>query len=365
MPFSILDILGMAAFILLIILLPAIVRMRIFSAIEGAIAELEDMEGDAMKILAELAEPEDPRTLEDYLEFFIIPPSDIDPAGLADRYRRLLEMGDLRLQKLVERFPPAADTERRASIIMCIRVAAGMRGILKFLRHNLELARKTGNLQILVALQMNLALIMRTARAYMDGCRAISRFLPIGDGAGPLTAGMLIENRDQREHLHEMVYVKKRFMGKEVGILRPRGPGSRLGMMIKAMEEILTRDEFDEIIMVDAAAKLEGEKTGAVACGMGVAIGGSGVEKWFIENMVLEHRTHSIIIKMSPEEAMSQMPEEVLEGCRVALEQIKGIVSESDADSILIVGTGNSSGIPDSVENPDEIKVKKEDNGRD
>ncbi|WP_432703787.1 DUF1512 domain-containing protein [Methanothermobacter thermautotrophicus] len=365
MPFSILDILGMAAFIILIILLPAIVRMRIFSAIESAIAELEDMEGDAMKIVAEVADVEDIRTLEDYLEFFIIPPSDIDPSGLADKYRKLLEMGDMRLRELVDRFPTAADTERRANIIMCIRVAAGMRGILKFLRHNLEIARKTGNLQILVALQMNLALIMRTARAYMDGCRAISRFLPIGDGAGPLTAGMLIEKGDQREYLHEMVYVKKRFMGKDVGILRPRGPGSRLGMMIKAMEEIFSRDDFDEIIMVDAAAKLEGEKTGAVACGMGVAIGGSGVEKWFIENMALERRTHSIIIKMSPEEAMGQMTEEVLGGCRVALEQIKGIISESDADSILLVGAGNSSGIPDSVEKPGEVRVKKEDNGRD
>jgi len=364
MPFSMLDILGMALFILLIILLPAIVRMRIFSAIERAIAELEGMDEKALKILAELTGAEDVKALEGYLEFFIIPPSDIDPSGLADKYRRLLEMGDMRLRELVEKFPPAADTERRANIIMCIRVAAGIRGILKFLRHNLELARKTGNLQILVALQMNLALIMRTARAYMDGCRAISSSLPIGDGAGPLTAGMLIEDRDPKEYLHEMVYVKKRFMGKDVGILRPMGPGSRLGMIIKALEDVLARDEFDEIIMVDAAAKFEGEKTGAVACGMGVAIGGSGVEKWFIENMALEKRTHSIIIKMSPEEAMGQMTEEVLKGCMAALDQIRGILSESDAESILIVGVGNSSGIPDSVETPGEILVKKEDNSR-
>jgi len=355
------DMVGIIIFIILIIFLPVIIRMRMFSAVEGAIRELDDMEKKARKIIIDLSGITDEGLLDDYLEFFIVPPADIDPSGLADKFRRLLEMGDLRIREMVEELSPDADSEKKANIIMCIKVTAGIRGILKFLRHNLELSRKTGNLQILVGLQMNLELIMRTARAYLEGCSAISSSLPLGDGAGPLTAGMLIDEEDRKKHLHEMVYVRKRFLDKDIGILKPHGPGSRLGMVVKALEEILSEDEFHEVIMVDAAAKMEGENTGAVAEGVGVAIGGPGVEKWFMENMILEHRTRAIIIKMSPEEAMSHMTREILDACSAARSRIEDIISRSDADSILIIGVGNSSGIPDAVENPGEIQVKEKD----
>lgn len=58
---------------------------------------------------------------------------------------------------------------------------------------------------------------------------------------------------------------------------------------------------------------------------------------------------------------MSHMTREILDACSVARSRIEDIISRSDADSILIIGVGNSSGIPDAVENPGEIRVKEKD----
>jgi len=356
----IIDIAGVLIFIILIIFLPIIMRMRIYASIEGAISELTGMVGDAEELILELSQVKEMELLEGCLEFFIVPPADVDPHGVAEKFRRLLEMGDERLEKMAGKLAPGADPELRARIVMCLKIGTGLRGILKFLNHSLETARKTGNLQMLLALQMNLALIMRTARAYMDGLRAISSCLPIGDGAGPLTAGMLIDEGDEREYIHDMVHVRKSYHGKDLSILRPRGPGPRLGKIVRALEEILDEREFDRIIMVDAAAKLEGEETGTVAEGVGVAIGGSGVEKWFIENMILSSDVTAVIIKMGPEEALGQMTGRILEACSAALETIKRIMDESDAGSVLLIGVGNSSGIPDAVEDPLKLKIKKD-----
>ena len=44
------------------------------------------------------------------------------------------------------------------------------------------------------------------------------------------------------------------------------------------------------IIMIDAALKLEGEKPGAVAEGVGAAIGGPGTEQYKIEESILKYK---------------------------------------------------------------------------
>ncbi|MEM5879595.1 MAG: DUF1512 family protein, partial [Candidatus Aenigmatarchaeota archaeon] len=96
----------------------------------------------------------------------------------------------------------------------------------------------------------------------------------------------------------------------------------------------------------DAAAKLEGEKTGKVAEGVGVAIGGIGVDRAYIEELATKKKIplDSIVIKMSQEEAIQPIPEAVLKAVPIAVETVERNI-ENSRGRILIVGVGNTCGV--------------------
>ena len=103
------------------------------------------------------------------------------------------------------------------------------------------------------------------------------------------------------------------------------------------------------VIMVDAALKLEGEKTGEVAEGIGAAIGGIGVEKFKIEEITLKYKVplNAVIVRQSIQEAIAPMSKEISEGVDVALARVKQIIQErtNRGDSVIVAGIGNTIGI--------------------
>ena len=114
-----------------------------------------------------------------------------------------------------------------------------------------------------------------------------------------------------------------------------------------------------KIITIDASLKLEGEKTGSVAEGVGVAVGGLGVDKAYIENIATKKRIplDSIIIKMSQEEAIMPMKKEIFN----SLGRIKEIIEDNikltrEKGVILIVGVGNSCGIDNNEKAVEKVK---------
>lgn len=63
---------------------------------------------------------------------------------------------------------------------------------------------------------------------------------------------------------------------------------------------------------------------------------------------------------MSPEEAISQMSEEIAESSQMAIDILKkSILRSPKGSNILIIGVGNSSGIPNIVSDISEIEFKK------
>jgi hypothetical protein len=93
-----------------------------------------------------------------------------------------------------------------------------------------------------------------------------------------------------------------------------------------------------------------------------VVIGGPGVDKWMIEeSMVKENmETDAVIVKMSPEEAISQMNEEILKASKKALCVVRDSIYRSEIGSkVLVVGVGNSSGLPNIITEPGKIDVKR------
>ena len=178
-------------------------------------------------------------------------------------------------------------------------------------------------------------------------------------------AGELIKDLSE-DDLHEMddiLVAKRQIENRNVIIARAKGPGARVGKVGKVITSIIDDKNIKRIITVDAAVKLEGEKTGAVAEGIGVAIGGPGVDKWMIEEELLkrELQVDAVIVKMSPEEAIRPMTEKILEASKKAVSVVENAVLQSkEGSTVLVVGVGNSCGIPNIVKDLSKISIKKE-----
>ncbi|WJI10087.1 DUF1512 domain-containing protein [Methanobacterium sp. CWC-01] len=366
-----LEIIGIIVVIIFILMLPRIVRMRLISSVVRATNELEAMVKDSQELLVKLCQEKGNPSkdlhelVENYLEFFVIPPVDLDPNGIVEKYRRILDLSEDHFQRMAQELAPEADPEWISNIIMTLKSTLGLKGVFKMVRHNLVLAQKTGNLQILLMLQMSLPLIMRIVKAQFEGTMAFSEGKPIGDGLGPLIAGMLLKKHVELEERDGMMVGRREMDGRHVIIARAKGPGARVGKVGPTITALIQEEGLKRIITVDAAVKLEGEQTGSIAEGIGVVIGGPGVDKWMIEESMAKGdlETDAVIVKMSPEEAISQMNEEIMKASKKALCVVRDSIYRTEIGSkVLVVGVGNSSGLPNIITEPGKIDIKKIEN---
>lgn len=364
-------IIGIIIIILLILFLPRILRMRMISSVTKVAEELENKVGESKSIMVELCNekgnpPSDPLpAIQNYLEFFVVPPVDIDPHGIVPKLQKILEMSEDRFRYMVSSIAPQADSEWQASIIMTLKSTMAINGVAKMVRHNLELARKTGNLQILLMLQMNLPLLLRVINAQLEGTKSFAVQKPIGDGLGPLLSGLLLKNcvESELEERDDMIIGYKEFKGRNIIITRAKGPGGRVGKLGKVITSLIRANDIKRIITIDAALKMEGEKTGSVAEGIGVVIGGPGVDKWTIEEEMIKQdlQVDAVIMKMSPEEAISPMNKKILNSCNKAFKVVcESILRSPKGSTTLVVGVGNSNGLPNIITDLESVKIKNE-----
>ncbi|MDP3066308.1 MAG: DUF1512 family protein [Methanobacteriaceae archaeon] len=364
-----LEIIGILVFILLIFLLPRFLRMRMISSVTQVTLELESLVEESKELLIKLCQEKgtpdkDPlKLVENYMEFFVVPPVDLDPSGLVEKYQKILELSEDRFEGMAQNLAPEADSEWKSNIIMTLKSTLGLSGVFKMVRHNLVLAQKTGNLQMLLMLQMSLPLVLRILKAQLEGSKAFSKGTPIGDGLGPLIAGMLLKPSVELESRNGMVIGRREMDGRHVIIVRAQGPGARVGKVGTTITSLIKEEGLKRIITVDAAVKLEGEKTGTIAEGIGVVMGGPGVDKWMIEESLVKGdlETDAVIVKMSPEEAISHMNEDLLQASKKALCVVRDAIYRSKIGSnVLVVGVGNSSGLTNIITDPGKIDIKKD-----
>ncbi len=139
-----------------------------------------------------------------------------------------------------------------------------------------------------------------------------------------------------------------------------------MGRPGRAVEALVKKQKIAKIITIDAAAKLEGEQTGSVAEGVGVALGGPGTERSFIETIATKKGIplDSIVIKMSAEEAIMPMRAAIVKAWPAVREAILRSLEDVKADQTAIIACiGNSSGIgngPDAIERVERIVQRYE-----
>jgi len=325
--------------------------------IEGSLNRLkifrDEGRKNAIQTIKEIGKPEGDPTprVDQFLEYFAVPPQNMDPAGIAWKLEHLLDVMDERFKYEVKLMSPAADETQTKNIELTLEVALDLNYFYKFVRHFYILGKKTTSLYVIMQIQMILPLIMRIAEAYASAIKAVTFGQPIGDGAGALVAAKLMQGYEKRKIPKDCVVATVPFEGRTAYVIKAEGPGGNVGKPGDAIKQVIeeNKGKIANIIMIDAGEKYEGEEAGEVAEGLGTMIGGPGVDQFKIEETTLKYKipVNAIKIKEDIGDSISTMRKEIFDAVSVAIDRIKRVVRErsKEGDAIIIAGIGNSIGI--------------------
>lgn len=289
--------------------------------------------------------------VDSFANFFVIPPLDTDPYGIMDKIEHLLNSSEDRFEEAAKIIMPSDDPEDLADIAMALKGVIGLNQLAKVVRHAVELAKKMKNFQIALIIQMQMPLLKRMAKGQEGGTKAFLDRFPIGDGIGPYVAATYIE-KEPKKITDDVVYIKKVIEGRNVYVVKATGPGARVGRPGTGIERLLKKHKITRVITVDAAGKLEGETTGSVAEGVGVAMGGgANPERVRIEETCVKMKIpiDAIAIKMGIEEAIMPMNMKILNSVPTVRESVLVSLGRTKKGSnVLLVGVGNTVGVGDT-----------------
>ena len=298
-------------------------------------------------------------SVKNFKEFFVISPVSLDPYGIMKKLEHLIDQEKWRFKYFVKQVASGQDSEKQANIMMGLAGAMSLYQLMKLVRHFVVLMKKTKSQYLAMMLQMQLPFIERIAKALLVGTEALSNGWPVGDSIGPYVTANLIDNSKTVKADEDTIVSRKRYKNRDIIIIKARGPGGRTGNPGRVLEKIAKKEKIVKIITIDAAAKLEGEKTGSIAEGVGAAIGGIGVERSYIEEIAVKKKIplDSIVIKMSQEEAIMPMKKPVLNSMPEVMKALDDALKRtSGKGKIIVAGIGNTSGVGNNKKDADKAK---------
>lgn len=292
--------------------------------------------------------------LEGLLEYFYIQPESMDPMGIVYKLEHILNIGENRFEEQVASLVPSAPIHKVKSLTNLVEVARALNIVYRVVRHYYLISKKTANYVLALQLQMTLPQLMEIAEAYRNASLAFLNEQPIGDGVGVLVAAKFARESkiiSTTEAAKDTTVTLAEFEGRKVYIVRATGPGGTVGRPGDAVLKVINESDakIDLIITVDAALKLEGEETGKVSEGVGVAIGGPGVDKFKIETIAKDKNIplYAIVIYQSIAEAITPLKESIVKSAEIALTRIKELIKEKapEKGTVILAGIGNTIGI--------------------
>lgn len=291
------------------------------------------------------------REVDRIIDYFTIMPENADPAGVIGKVEQVVRLQDDRTRDEMRALTPQADRVQQSVAQNMLEVASSLNQIYKIMRHYYLTGQKMKNPYILVQAQMNIPILLKEADAYLGALESFKLAEPIGDGIGEMVAGKLMLGKQSKEIARETLYASSEYKGRTLLVVKSQGPLGTVGMPDVAVQR-LTEDPANNIrmlIMIDAALKLEGEKTGDIAQGTGAAIGGVGTEKFRIEEAAARYKIpmYAIVVKESMLDAIQVMTKEISESSDKVVQIIQNLIEKKtgETDTVLIVGVGNTLGI--------------------
>ncbi len=362
---------GIMQFVLQMVLLIAFFmlfpRIMVFQSMYKIRKSLNAMEENAQETeqifldaVAGAATPDLEKRLEPMKNMVVSPPTGIDPAGLVDKLELVLDTSDDKMGRFVDDLVDRdLDDREKADLTMGFKGLYGAHQIYVLIRHLKLLIEDTKSLQLAGMLQMMLPLYQEIAESQKQATEAFVNGIPIGDAVGPLVAAKFLDG-EVEEAAEDVVVGHTEVDGTDLHVVKSNGPGARLGKYGDAIDRVVAEEDVEHMIFVDAGMRYEGEETGTVVDGTGVLMGGPGVEKFKIEEIAEDHDIplDGYIVKQSGPQASRPMHSKIYEAVPETVEKVKDQVRDSDADSILLVGVGNTAGVPNSKQATSSIPNK-------
>ncbi|MEM5793273.1 MAG: DUF1512 family protein, partial [Candidatus Aenigmatarchaeota archaeon] len=104
--------------IILLVFYPRIMVAQVMFKLEGTVAEMEEMSRRATSIVVKKINKNPDKKLKDkiknFMEFFAIPPVDMDPYGIVKKFEHIINMEKDRFNYFVSQVAPEFDSEERA-----------------------------------------------------------------------------------------------------------------------------------------------------------------------------------------------------------------------------------------------------------
>jgi len=294
--------------------------------------------------------------LEEFITFITIPPVSLDPSGIIPKYAHVVDVRDFRFKEEVGLLAPLADNVQRDNLENLVEVTMAIDSIYRLIRHFLILGKKSKSMILLLQISMQLGLIISMAKAYYHAAKAFAEGSPIGDGLGPLVVASFLrdvssEEVEAKEIERDTIVQEVEFEGRHIFIVRAKGPGGSVGKPGKAIKILVDKHgkDISRIIMIDAGLKLTGDKTGSIVIGVGAAIGGIGIEKYYIEESSTEKAIpiDALICKQSLEDAITTMKRPITQSVPKFVDKIKMTIRKrtEKGTKVIIAGIGNTIGI--------------------
>jgi hypothetical protein len=297
--------------------------------------------------------------LENFLTFVAIEPVSIDPYGIIPKLDHVIDVRDERFKEEVKTIAPnvTSGTPEALNLENLLEAVMAVDYVYRLVKHFLILGKKSKSYILLMQISMQMSLLLAMAKSYYRATKAFSEGSPIGDALGPMVAGSFVRNVSQRDDIEASEIAKDTiiqevyFEERTVYVIRAKGPGGTVGKPGTAIKKLVEEhgDTIERIIMIDAGLKLSGDKTGSIAIGVGAAIGGIGVEKFYIEDSTTKKAIpiDAIICRESLENAITTMQRPITQSVSDIVEKIKmGIRMRTQKGAkVIVAGIGNTIGI--------------------
>jgi hypothetical protein len=289
--------------------------------------------------------------IDKFLEYFAIMPVDLDPNGIIGKLDHIMRTKDERIRTEIKRMADGMSDSDTSRIENILEAATALNMIYKVVRHFYLMGKRTTNMFVLVQLQMVMPLLLQEAEALQNGISAFKNGQPIGDSIGPMVVGKMMIGKEKKIIARETLYTEDEYRGRRLYLLKAEGPGGAVGRPGEGVQRLAGEMglKIDVIIMIDAALKLEGEKTGTIAEGIGAAIGGIGVERYQIEDIATRFNipVYAVIVKESIQDAISIMRKEISDSFDKVSTAVLKLIEDKTlvGQSVLVIGVGNTLGV--------------------
>ncbi|HYA21920.1 MAG TPA: DUF1512 family protein [Thermoproteota archaeon] len=351
---TLLNILFMMVFLLVIVFQQRIQVYLMLREIELVLRRIDLMKDEGRRISLEKLKksstvPDPSAFLDRVMDYVLLEPVSLDPAGIVPKLDYILKTGDDRLKEEIKQVASKASEVERDGISSVVEIAATLSLLYRTVRHYYIMGKKTGSQLIIMQLQMILPEVMIDAEALMGGLYAYDYGHPIGDGSGAQVAANLAYPKEFKETGRDMEVCETEFEGRKLTLLKSKGPGATVGYPGDSVQDLIKKKKYDLVVMMDAGMKLEGEKSGTILEGIGAAIGGPGTERYKIEEIVAKKKipVYAMLIRMSYKEVITPITEDILKGVDAATARVKEVVREKvpHGGKVLVVGVGNTIGV--------------------